>query len=162
MIFYLGTFNSHDTHHWIRLTLKIILLSFKTWFVFSNKVKKIISDYPFHSRNQKTRKKSYLVDKDSAVLVCVLVCQQVDLQGCGGGSLAIVGAGWTTIVPGVDSSDEIVVGLHLDIHHSGPAGGAHTGTEDRVHPLPLSSCLHTVRQVTRTSRPGHQQQQQHL
>ena len=58
MIFYLGTFNSHDTHHWIRLALKIILLSFKTWFVFSNKVKKIISDYPFHSRNQKTRKKN--------------------------------------------------------------------------------------------------------
>ena len=138
MIFYLGTFNSHDTHHWIRLALKIILLSFKTWFVFSNKVTKIISDYPFHSRHQKTRKKSYLVDKDPAVLVRVLVCQQVDLQGRGGGSLPIVGADWTTIVPGVDGTQEIVVGLHLDVHHSRPAGGAHTRAEHRVHPL--SSC----------------------
>ena len=109
-----------------------------------------------------TRKpeKSYLVYKNSAVLVSVLVCQQVDLQGCGGCSLAIVGAGWTTVVPGVDSSEEIVVGLHLDTHHSGPAGGADTRTEHGVHPL--SSCLlslHTVRQIVRTSHAG---QQQHL
>ena len=160
MIFYLGTFNSHDTHHWIRLALKIILLSFKTWFVFSNKVKPKLSLIIRFILVTRKPEKSYLVDKDSAVLVCVLVSQQVDLQGSGGGSLTIVGAGWTAIVPGVDSSLEIVVGLHLDVHHSSPAGGAHTRTEHRVHSL--SSCrasLHTVRQISRTERAG---QKQHL
>ena len=84
----------------------------------------------------------YLVDKNPTELVWTSVCQQVDVQGSGGCSLTVVCTFWTTIVSAVNCSQELVLRLHLDRHHSRPAGGAHTRTEHRLHSNIIDVFLH--------------------
>ena len=77
---------------------------------------------------------SYFIDKDPTEVVWVPVRQEVDVEGGCGGAPAQVGAGRPPVVPGVDGPEEVVLGLHPDGHHPGPARGGHGRGEHSLHP----------------------------
>ena len=75
----------------------------------------------------------HLIDEDPTVVLTVLLCQHVNVEGGLLGAQAIARTSWTTKVPCMNNTKELVGSFNLDCHDASPAGGAHARGEDLLH-----------------------------
>ena len=73
---------------------------------------------------------SYLIDEDPTVVLAVLLCQHVDVEGGLLGPQPVARTSWTAKVPCMNNTKEPVGSFNLDCHDASPAGGAHARGED--------------------------------